>query len=76
MPFVWIGMNAITIYVGENVLGGFGKISSRFVGGDIKNYLDAHVTKGFGELIIALLGLLVAILFVRFLYKRKIFLRV
>jgi predicted acyltransferase len=75
-PFVWIGMNAITIYVGENILGGFGKIANRFVGGNVQKYFDAHVAQGFGELMSTIVGLLIAILFMRFLYKRKIFLRV
>ena len=76
-PFVWMGMNAITIYLVKNFLGGsFSKLSARFVGGDIKTFLDDHVTKGFGDLMISLIGLLIAFWFVRFLYQRKIFLRV
>lgn len=75
-PFVWMGMNSITIYLTKNFLGGtFSKLSARFVGGDIKAYLDEHVAKGFGDLVISIVGLLLAFWFVRFLYKRKIFLR-
>jgi predicted acyltransferase len=74
-PFVWIGMNALTIYVAENILGGFGRLAARFVGGDVEKFFDAHVAKGFGELVICIAGLLLAFLFVRFLYNRKIFLR-
>ena len=73
-PFVWIGMNSITIYLGNNLLG-FRKVAARLAGGDIKIFLDEHVTKGFGDLVVALVGLLLAIWFVRFLYQRKIFLR-
>lgn len=75
-PFVWIGANSITIYLGVNVLGGLNKISGRIVGGDVKNFLDRHVAGGFGDLIMAILGLVVALLFLRFLYQRRIFLRV
>ena len=75
-PFVWIGMNSITIYLTKNMIGGsFGPVASRLVGGDVKKYFDAHVAQGFGEMIIAIVGLLLAFWFVRFLYKREIFLR-
>ncbi len=76
-PFVWMGMNAITIYLVKNFLGGtFSKLSGRLVGGDIKTFLDDHVAKGFGDLLISILGLLIAFWLVRFLHQRKIFLRV
>ena len=76
-PFVWMGMNSITIYLIKNFLGGtFSKLSARFAGGDIKSFLDAHVARGFGELMISILGLLIAFWIVRFLYLKKIFLRV
>lgn len=74
-PFVWIGMNSITIYLVKNFLGGYTKLSARLVGGDVKDFLDAHVAKGFGDLMVAVVGLLLAFWFVRFLYQRKIFLR-
>ncbi len=74
-PFVWIGMNSITIYLAKNFLGGYTKLSARLVGGDVKTFLDDHVTKGFGDLVVAVVGLLIAIWLVRFLYQRKIFLR-
>jgi predicted acyltransferase len=76
-PFVWMGMNAITIYLIKNFLGGtFSKLSARFAGGDIKVWLDGHVAKGFGDLIIAIGGLLIAFWIVRFLHQKKISLRV
>jgi len=74
-PFVWIGMNSITIYITSNLIGGFRRIAPRLVGGDIKAFLDDHVTKGFGDLMISLVGLLLVFWFARFLYQRKIFLR-
>jgi predicted acyltransferase len=76
-PFVWMGMNSITIYLVKNFLGGsFSRLSARLVGGDVKAWLDAHVAKGFGDMMISVVGLLLAFWFVRFLYKRKIFLRI
>jgi predicted acyltransferase len=74
-PFVWMGMNSITIYLASNILGGFRKLATRFVGGDIRIFLDGHVAKGFGDLVISIVGLLLAFWLVHFLYKRKIFLR-
>lgn len=76
-PFVWMGMNAITIYLIKNFLGGtFSPLAARVLGGDVKLWLDAHVAKGFGDLLIAVGGLLIAFWIVRFLYQKKIFLRV
>ncbi len=74
-PFVWMGMNSITVYMASNILGGFRSIAPRFVGGDVKTFLDDHVAKGMGNLVISIVGLLLAFWFVHFLYKRKVFLR-
>jgi len=74
-PFVWMGMNSITIYVTSNILGGFRRIAPRLVGGDVKMVLDEHVAKGCGDMAISIVGLLLAFWVVHFLYKRKIFLR-
>jgi predicted acyltransferase len=74
-PFVWMGMNSITIYLASNIVGGFRRLAARFVGGDVRIFLDDHVAKGFGEMVISIVGLLLAFWLVHFLYKRKIFLR-
>ena len=73
-PFVWIGMNSITIYLASNIIG-FRKVAARFVGGDVKQFLDTHITSGLGDLVISVVGLALAIWLVHFLYRRKIFLR-
>jgi predicted acyltransferase len=73
-PFVWMGMNSITIYLTANILGGFGKLSRRFAGGDIQDFFNRQFA-GSGDLLMALVGLFLAFWFVRFLYRRKIFLR-
>ena len=39
-------------------------------------YFDANVAAGFGQVVVALGGLLIAVLVCRFLYRRKIFIRV
>ena len=51
--FIWIGSNAITLYVIHNVVD-LPKLASRFAGGGVKDYLDAHVARGFGEVAITL----------------------
>jgi predicted acyltransferase len=74
-PFVWIGMNSITIYMADNILDGFATPAERLAGGDIKAFFDTHVALGFGQLMISVTGLLLAFWFARFLFNRKIFLR-
>jgi predicted acyltransferase len=74
-PFVWIGMNSITIYIASSLFEEFRRISVRLVGGDIKNFSDAHVAQGFGDLMIVIVGLVLGFWLAHFLYRRKIFLR-
>lgn len=73
-PFVWIGCNALTIYLASAIVG-FQSLAARFTGGDVERFLDARVAQGFGGLLTACTGLLLVILFARFLYRRQIFLR-
>ena len=47
----------------------------RLVGGDVRTFFDNVVAKGFGDMVISIVGLLLAFWVVHFLYKRKIFLR-
>lgn len=72
-PFVWLGTNAITIYLISNVTD-FGKLSARFAGGDVAAWLDARWT-GLGGLVLAIVSVLICMALCRFLYQRKIFLR-
>jgi predicted acyltransferase len=74
-PFVWIGMNSITIYFVDNIIGGFSTLGDRLAGGDVKVFFDTYVTKGLGDLVVSLIGLLLVFWFVRFLYRHKIFIR-
>jgi predicted acyltransferase len=73
--FMWIGANAITLYLVGNFLN-FQRLAARLVGGDVAHALDTYLTKGAGNFFIAAVGLLLAIALARFLYRRKIFLRV
>ncbi|HKB92271.1 MAG TPA: DUF5009 domain-containing protein, partial [Opitutaceae bacterium] len=72
-PFVWVGMNALTIYLISNIVD-FRKLSARFVGGDVARALDA-LWPGLGGLLFASTGIVLCVLICRFLYQRKIFLR-
>jgi predicted acyltransferase len=76
-PFIWIGMNPITLYLTSNFLGGLGfhKLATRLAGGPVKSFFDTHIAAGCGELVISLVGVLLFVWFARFLYQRKIFLR-
>ena len=76
-PFVWIGMNPITLYLASNFMGGLGfmKLARRLAGGPVKEFFDAYVAAGFGSVVIAAVGVLLFLWFANFLYRRKIFLR-
>ena len=39
-PFVWIGMNSITIYLANGFIVNFHRTASRMVGGDIQNFFN------------------------------------
>ena len=70
MPFVWLGMNAITLYLVHNFFD-FGGLASRLVGGDIARALG----RGAGT-VHAAVSVLLVMLLARFLYKRGVFVRV
>lgn len=73
-PFVWIGMNPITLYLAVNVLS-FSQVAERFVGGDVKAWFDSRA-QGLGGLVVALTSLGLVFLLAWFLHRRRIFLRV
>ncbi len=69
-PFVWIGVNPLTIYLARNLIE-FNKIADRFVGGSVSGWAgeDGHY------LIQMSMSLALTLLFVWFLNKKKIYLR-
>ena len=69
VPFVWIGMNPITIYLVFN-LAPFDELAERLLGGPIKQALGSGGVLAVNVLVVAMM-----FAFVRFLYKRQIFLR-
>ena len=70
MPFVWIGVNPITIYFGGRFID-FEGLAKLFVGGPV-----GAACGRYGELLLAVTTLAFGFWFLRFLYQRKIFLRV
>jgi len=74
-PFVWIGMNAITLYVAANIARPRA-LAQRLAGGDVKSLFDSALGSHAGNLVIAIVGLLLVVWLARFLYRRQIFLRV
>lgn len=69
-PFVWIGMNPITIYMAHNIID-FDELGERLVGGPISGALGDY-----GAPLPALAGLLLSIMAVWWLHERRIFIRV
>ncbi len=74
-PFLWVGMNPITLYLADN-LAGFDRIAARFVGGPVKIFLNTSITPGLGELLVAVVGIGLCLSMARFLYQRRVFIRI
>lgn len=75
LTFMWVGASAIVLYM-FNIVFGFHILAQRLVGGDLAQWLNKWVAQGAGDFVGALVGLGIAIAAARFLYRRKIFLRV
>lgn len=73
--FIWVGASAIVLYM-LNMIVGFQPLATRVVGGDVSAWLDSAFTSGTGLLVSHALGVAFAIALARFLYRRRIFLRV
>ena len=74
MPFVWIGMNPIMIYLLSTVLD-FNHIAKRVLGGSVGDWADG-ILPGLGALLIAVGGIFLIFWLCQTLYKRKVFLRI
>ncbi|GMW00846.1 MAG: DUF5009 domain-containing protein [Candidatus Hydrogenedentota bacterium] len=71
IPFVWIGANPLTIYI-VNSFVDFSELGARLTGGPLGETLFGQ----YDEIVASLVGIGFVFLFVRFLYKKQIFLRV
>lgn len=74
-PFVWIGMNSITIYLLTNLVS-MDDIAKRLVGGPVAESMNHHLARGAGELLVSAVALGLCLAVVKFLYDRKIFLKI
>lgn len=72
-PLVWIGTNALTIYLLSRFVD-FRALSAHVAGGDVERGLNA-CWAGLGGLVLALTSIVICTGICRFLYLRKIFLR-
>lgn len=68
-PFIWIGMNALTIYIITNIVS-FHRLALRLVGGDVSRLLG-----NWSELVAAMTALALILWLAHFLYRKQIFLR-
>lgn len=69
-PFVWVGANALTIYLAAQILN-FRRLAERLAGAPVRSLFGEA-----GDTVIALIAVFLLFGFARFLYQRKLFLRV
>lgn len=69
-PFIWIGSNALAIYMARNIIR-FGDLAERIVGGEIQEKCGSY-----GTLLVVIVGLGLTLWLARFLYRKGIFIRV
>ncbi|HAV61412.1 MAG TPA: DUF5009 domain-containing protein [Verrucomicrobiales bacterium] len=72
-PFVWIGLNPITIYLLGNVIN-FDQLAGRVLGGPLSSWANS-VSAGSGDVLFAVGGMLLAVWVAWFLNRRKLYLR-
>jgi predicted acyltransferase len=75
LVFIWIGGNALALYF-LNGVWGFEPFAKRISGGDISAFFDRLIAPGAGRFVTHVVALTVAILLARYLYRRRIFIRV
>ncbi len=73
--FVWIGTNAIALYMVNNLVG-LDKVAARFVDGDLGRFLDRALTPGAGAFLTAAVTVTLAVALAGYLHRHKIFIRV
>lgn len=69
-PFVWIGTNAITIYMADCLID-FHDLAERLVGGDVAAWIGVP----YNDLLLHAVQMTLVLALARFLYKHKLFLR-
>lgn len=71
LPFVWIGMNPITIYMFVNLVNVRG-IAQRFIGDSNSTFLSTSIY----DLVLMAIVITINLILLRFLFTRKIFIRI
>ena len=71
VPFVWIGMNPITIYMARNIVS-FDSLAKRVVGGELLTVFGEPV----GIFLVKTVSLGFSLWLVHFLFKKKVFLKI
>ena len=74
IPFVWIGMNPIAIYLLISVLD-FNHIANCLLGGPVEDWANG-ILPGLGALMVAVGGMFLIFWLCRTLYKRNVFFRI
>ncbi|MEJ6645527.1 MAG: DUF5009 domain-containing protein [Akkermansiaceae bacterium] len=74
LPFVWIGMNPIAIYLLDSVIS-FEGIAARVLGGPVAEWMNA-ITPGLGQVVISFAGMILVLLLCRTLYRNQMFFRI
>jgi predicted acyltransferase len=69
-PFLWIGVNPITLYLAWDFVK-FRDLASSLVGGPVQNALGPY-----GPLLTAIVAMALVLLLARLMYQKKVFLRV
>jgi predicted acyltransferase len=73
-PFVWIGSNAITLYILAAIVD-FQAIARRLVGGSVGAWIDVRFGDKYAQVAVAAVALVLIVALARLLYRYKIFLR-
>jgi predicted acyltransferase len=73
LPFIWIGLNPITIYLLGNLIN-FDDLAARVLGGPVSAWADG-IAHGLGAVLIAIGGMLLGLLVAWFLHRKKLYLR-
>jgi predicted acyltransferase len=78
-PFMWIGTNAITLYMAWNIID-FHRLALRLANGNLQDAIQKAVGESYGQqvghLLISGVAVGLVLLLAHFLYRRRIFLRV
>lgn len=72
---VWVGANAITLYL-LNALMGFDVPARRIIGGEFGDIVDSALMPGIGALLVNVVALGLVVALAGFMYRHKIFVRV